>query len=440
MTDASTRMKRSWSKALVRNLGWLLASNGLMAALSLIYVGILTRTLGLADFGRFALISGAVQLLAVLVGFETWKVIVQYGLRHEGAGNHTTFARLLKASLRAEIFGAAVGITIVATVLLASPARGLEPKLLPYVALFAAAQLLAFRSTPIGVLRLKDRYGRGAIADSAQPLGRLGMTLAMLFFWPSIEGFLIGYAVAEIATSLACWTLALRISDVPELRRTRYDRRAVFAENPGLMASLWSTNLQASLSLCSRQVPLFIVGAYSGAASAGAFRLALQLANALSKLATLVMRAAFPEIMRAVSGVRGERFRSLVVRIALAGVAGAALCFLTVILFGKQLLTLVGGSDFDVAYVFLIWLASAAAIEVAAAAFEPILFSLHRAATIIVARAAAFMLQLGALAVLVPTLGAVGASMSVLTGALLVAIFLMVGLAKAVKRSDSLSD
>lgn len=439
MTDVSTTTKRSWLQALVRNLGWLLASNGLMAALSLIYVGILTRTLGLADFGRFALISGAAQLLAVLVGFETWKVIVQYGLRHEGAGNHPAFARLLKASLRAEIFGAAVGITIVAIVLLASPAFGLEPKLLPYVALFAAVQLLAFRSTPIGILRLKDRYGRGAFADSVQPVVRLGMTLAMLLIWPSIEGFLIGYAIAEIATSLACWTLALRISDVQELQRTKYDRRAVFLENPGLMASLWSTNLQASLNLCSRQGPLFIVGAYSGAATAGAFRLALQLANALSKLATLVMRAAFPEIIRSVSGVSAERFWSLVVRMALAGVAGAALCFLIVLLFGKQLLTLVGGSDFDVAYVFLIWLASAAAIEIAAATFEPILFSLHRAVTIIVARAAAFTLQLGALAMLVPTLGAVGASMSVLTGALLFAIFLFVGLTKAAKRSNDLT-
>jgi hypothetical protein len=45
-----------------------------------------TRALGLADFGRFALITGTAQTLATLVSFETWKVVVQYGLEHEGAG------------------------------------------------------------------------------------------------------------------------------------------------------------------------------------------------------------------------------------------------------------------------------------------------------------------------------------------------------------------
>lgn len=428
--------RRTWAKALAGNLSWLLASNGLMAALSLIYVGLLTRALGIADFGRFSLITGAAQMLVMLVSFETWKVVVQYGLRHSEAGDAPALARLLKASMAAELASAAAGIVIVTLALLASPALGLPARLLPYAALFAAAQLISLRSTPTGILRLKDRYGRGALADSVQPLGRLFGTLAMLVFWPTIEGFLIAYALAEIATALACWWLAFRTTDLKQLRRTRFDRRAAIAENPGILAALWSTNVQASLGLASRQVPLLVVGGYEGPATAGAFRLALQLANALAKLATLVMRAAFPEIVRSVSAVTRERFWRLVGRIALAGFAGGALVFLLVLLLGRQLLMLLGGSAFGDANILLLWLASAGCVEIAAAAFEPILFSLRRAGTVIVARGAAVAVQLGAMAMLIPALGARGASMSVLIGALLFGLFLAIGLARAAKRVD----
>ena len=426
MTARRTRLR-----ALAGNLSWLLASNGLMAALSLIYLGLLTRTLGIVDFGRFSLITGAAQMLAMLVSFETWKIVVQYGLRHAEANDQPALARLLKASMAAELASAAAGIVIVALALLASPALGLPHRLLPYAALFAIAQLLSLRSTPTGILRLKDRYGRGALADSVQPLGRLFGTLAMLAFWPSIEGFLIAYAIAEIATALVCWWLALRLTDIAQLRRTHFDRHAALAENPGLLAALWSTNVQASLA--SRQVPLLVVGSHDGPAAAGAFRLALQLANALAKLATLVMRAAFPEIVRTVSAVTRERFWALAGRIALAGFAGAVLVFLLVLLLGKPLLVLIGGSDFGVAYVLLIWLASAGCVEIAAAAFEPILFSIRRAGTVITARAAAVIVQLGAMAILIPALGARGASISVLIGALLFGIFLAIGLRRAAR-------
>jgi O-antigen/teichoic acid export membrane protein len=430
MNDRKIAGSRASWKGLGANLGWLLASNGLMAVLSLIYVGILTRSLGLADFGRFALITGTAQMLAVLVSFETWKVIVQYGQRHLEAGDQLAFIRLLKASLVAELAGAGIGIAALPIVLIAALSYGLTPSLLPYAAIFAVVQLLSLRSTPTGIVRLKDRYRLGAIAESVQPVGRLVMTTAMLFLWPSIEGFLIGYATAELATALVYWGVALRLAKAPSLWGTKVRRQELTAENPGFISSLWSTNLQASLSLGSRHVPLLVAGGLGGAAAAGAFRLALQLANALSKIATLVMRAAFPEIIRSVRSVSGERFWGLIRRIALAGIVSSLMTLTLVLLLGEQLLSVIGGPEFKIAYVFLLWLAGAAAVEMAVAPSEPVLLSLHRPNVVIAARAGAIFAQLGALVVLLPTFGAVGASMSVLIGALCFGVFVVFGLVR----------
>jgi O-antigen/teichoic acid export membrane protein len=433
--EAAPAQPRRWYRSLAGNLSWLLASNGLMAALSLVYIGILTRTLGLADFGRFALITSAAQMLTILASFEAWKLIVQYGLEHEARGDEVAVARLLKATMLAELASAAIGIGALLLLFTLWPAPfGLSEALQPYALGYAVVMLLAMRSTPTGILRLKDRYGLAAMADSVQPIGRLIGALIALAFWPTIEGFLLAYAIAEIVTALTCWLLALRSIDLGLLRRVRFDWRATLAQNVGLMRFMWSTNVQASLGLASRQLPLLFVGGYDGPATAGAFRLALQLANALSKISTLVMRAAFPEIVRSIANVPREQFRGLVLRILSAGLAGAVVVFLIVVLGGEGLLTLVGGRAFGSGYVFLLWLASAGCVEIAAAAFEPILFSLRRAGTIIAARTAAVLLQLVVMFLLLPAYGAWGASVSVLLGAMLSALFLGIGLARAHSR------
>ena len=97
---------RRWLQMLAGNLGWLLASNALMAVLSLIYIGIITRSLGITDFGRFALITSAAQMLTVLASFETWKIIVQYGLEHEAKGDAPAMVRLVQASIGIELISA----------------------------------------------------------------------------------------------------------------------------------------------------------------------------------------------------------------------------------------------------------------------------------------------------------------------------------------------
>jgi hypothetical protein len=121
------------------------------------------------------------------------------------------------------------------------------------------------------------------------------------------------------------------------------------------------------------------VGGFAGPAAAGAFRLAAQLANALSKLSILVTRAAFPEIVRTIRSASRARFRMGVLRVGLASIAAAGVVIGVVALFGHRLLMLVGGHAFGAGYIYLLWLAGAGAIELAAASFEPILLSVHRA-------------------------------------------------------------
>jgi hypothetical protein len=416
---------RARAGAVARNLGWLLASNALMAVLSLVYIGIATRSLGLADFGRFALITGTAQTLATLVSFETWKLVVQYGLAHEGAGREAALARLEQAAVLIEAASTLLGILVVAAICLEAPALfGLDPAVVPFAAGYAVVQLVTLRSTPTGILRMHDRFRLAALADSVQPLMRLAGAVLVQRLAPGLVGFLVAWAAAELMTWAATWALAAQTGALRRVCGPRPDFATIRHENPGLVRMLLGANGQSSLGLAARQLPLLMVGGFAGPAAAGAFRLAAQLANALSKLSILLTRAAFPEMVRAIRSASPAVFRRGVLRVAIACLGAAGLVMGLVAACGHQLLVLVGGAAFGAGYVYLLWLAGAGAIELAAAAFEPILLSVHRAVSATLARAGAVAFQIGLMLVLMPRIGALGASIGAFAGSAAASVLL----------------
>ncbi|MET0238320.1 MAG: oligosaccharide flippase family protein, partial [Sphingobium sp.] len=426
--------------SLIRNLGWLLASNGLMALLSLVYLGIATRTLGMADFGRFALVTGASQTIATLVGFETWQIIVRYGLDHEASGRTGALGRLLRTTIFLDLLSMTVGGLLLATLFTLWPdAFGIKDGLRPYLIGYAAIQLVTLRSTPIGILRLRDQFRLEALADSTTSIGRMAGALLALAFWPTLKGFLVAWATVEVFTAIAYWLMVTRVVDLRALLRSTGTFRTIHAENPGLLRFILSTNVQTSLGLAGRQVPLLLVGSFAGLKAAGAFRLALQLANALSKISILLTRAAFPEIVRSIRSVTRERFGWLIGRIAMSSIAGAAAVMLLIALLGKYLLMALGGLEYVDAYVLLLWLGGAGCVEIAAVSFEPILLAVQRAGTAMIAKAAAIAIQIVLMLLLLPRYGALGACIALVIGSLFAALFLGGVLWRYARRHDGIA-
>ncbi len=417
--------RRRPMRIIAGNMGWLLASNGLMAVLSLIYLGITSRTLGIVDFGRFALVTGACQTIASLLAVETWKIIVQYGLKHQADHDPDAVMRVQRLALLTDIAVALIGALLaILLFMFARPLIGIKGSIGPYALGYALIQVATIRNTPIGILRLHDRFDLAAMADSVTAVFRLIGALLALALMPTAKGFLIAWGVAEIATCIAFWLMVHRIGELRGLFSTRIEARRVIAENPGILRLMLNTNVQGLLALASRQMPLLVIGGYAGPAAAGGFRLALQLANALSKLATLLTRAAFPELVRQLRDAPASRIGYLIRRITLGSSLGALAVMLLVILIGQKLLVLIGGEQFAPAYVLLLWLAGGACVELAAVSFEPILMALHRPGWAMIARGAAVLFQIGAMVLIVPTLGAVGVAVSVFAGAVLTFIFL----------------
>ncbi|HTH27087.1 MAG TPA: oligosaccharide flippase family protein [Sphingobium sp.] len=402
----------------LRNVSWLLIAKVVGAVLSLFYLAIVTRSLGVARFGEFSLILGTAQAAAALVGFETWQVLVRFGMAHLQRGRADALRRLVRFCIALDGAGALIGCALAALAL--SVMRwhfGWPATLARDAMLFCAVLLLSIRSTPIGILRLHDRYARGAIADVVTPVARFAGALVVVQQQPTVRAFLIAWAVAEILTAAAYWISAARV--MPRMIGSCRAAGDVKTENAGLWRFAWRTNLNSALGPSSRQFAVILVGFILGPAAAGGYRLAHQLSQALVRLSELFSRAVFPEIARAHSGDLTQDLATLSRQSARLAIGAGLIACLAVPAFGNIVLGLVAGASYLGAYWLLVLLGFAAGLNIMAVGFEPVLLGTGREKHVLRIRIASAVILFGTMVPLMLLVGVTGAGIAALLSAAL---------------------
>lgn len=390
----------------LQNTGWLMGARGINAVLSLGYLALATRALGLEGFGNFVLALTFSQAVTGLASFQTWQAVVRWGQRRETAGDAVGFG--LALDLLTVSFG-----TVAAALLL-----GLAGDWLPVphelrAETFAltVVSLLAVRSTPTGILRLYDRYAQAAAADSVTSVVRVVGAVIVAFTVPTITAFLAVWAVAEVVTAAAYWRFAAR-HEMPSLARISYVKLP--RREHGAWGFVFGTGLSGMLLVASRQIIVLLVGAWGGPALAGIYRVAAQLGEGLLKLAQALLRGTYPELVR-----DPEAARHIAARIgkiaAITGIVTVAIGALA----GQWLIGLIAGPEYLAAYIPMLLLAAAAAIELAGATLEALLVSRGHALRNFLLRGVPTLLALAALPWAIAQAGAGGAAGAVLAASIL---------------------
>lgn len=423
MPPSSSDNRSSFGRAL-GNVGWLLSSKGVAAVLSLVYLALATRTLGMKGFGEFALILGAAQGIAALVGFESWQSVVRFGLRHVQEGRTDRLLALVRFSFLLDLFAALAGCGVAAVALAVMRARfGWSAELARDAFIFALVLLLSIRSTAIGVLRLHDRFALGALADSVTPIARFIGALLAVWLHATVTGFLTAWALGEVLTAIAYWAGAARVQPGLVGRAERIAQ--VRADNPGLVRFAWQTNLATTLNASSRQFAVVVVGFVAGPVAAGGYRLAYQLSLALLRGSDLFARAVFPEVARAHARKDMTDLAALARNSARFTVAAGLITCVAVPLLGSPALHLIGGRDFGAVYPLLVLLGVAASLDIMAVGFEPVLVGTGRAATALRIRLLSVAVLFGGMIAFMARWGAVGAGMANIIASALALVLLV---------------
>ncbi len=394
------------------NTGWLMGARGINAVLSLGYLALATRALGIEGFGQFILVVAFAQAIAGIASFQTWQAVVRWGQRRETVGNSIGFALAL------DLLSLAVGSAIAAALLWLGGAWLPVPAELRWEAFaLTVVWLLAARSTPTGILRLHDRYAQAAVGDSTTSIVRIVCSLFAAFLAPTTSAFLLAWAAGELATAAVYWRFALRLE--PLSVRAISLRRLPTAET-GAWGFVWGTGLSGMLLIASRQLIVLLVGALGGAAMAAIYRVAAQLGEGLLKLAQALLRATYPELVR--DPEQARHIASRIGKIALfTGLSAVVLAALA----GHWLIVAIAGGEYAAAYAPMIVLSAAAAIELAGATLEALLVSRGHALRNFLLRAIPTGLAVASLPFLVPLAGASGAAAAVFGASLLTVVGLV---------------
>lgn len=423
---------------IVKNAGWLVGGQSFAAVLSIAYLAMVTRSLGLVGFGVFSLILGIAQTTATIATFQTWQVLIHYGVDHVRDGRQDKLDRLVWFCAGLDAMSAVIGSAMsVAAVTLLSKGYGWDASTSAIAIAFCIASMLAFRSTPIGLMRLHDRFAVAASAEAASPIVKLAGAAVVVWQGWGLAGFLGVWALADVVVSAVYWIVAATKCDAP-WARSRPNVGGVRADNEGLLRYAMTANAVSSLKIGSRSLAILVIGMIAGAVAAGAYRLCLQLSTAISKASQMISRSMFPEIARSRAAGCGE-LSTLLGRVMRMSLLIAGVAMLIVPTMGPYALQTIGGSEYKAWTGLLALIGGAAVIDMAATAFEPALFAMGRQAVAFRISCVTTIAMVVAMVPATKVWGAHGAGAMVLTASIATAIAMGIQVRRAIRDMKSTS-
>ncbi|WP_293897776.1 lipopolysaccharide biosynthesis protein [Phenylobacterium sp.] len=397
-------------RRVIGNAGLLLGGRTVNAVLGLAYMAIAARALGAAELGALVLIQAFAQFLGEVVKFQSWQTILHYGARPLAEGRKADFQQVLRFTLILDLASTAIGIAVgIAGSLLFAGRLGWTTHQAPAAALFMFTIAFMVSATPLGLLRLFDRFDVMARQAALIAFLRLvGSGVALALHAP-MQGFLLAWAAGTVGS----W-LYLAGGAFGELRRRGllegFSWRGPLASGlPGVWRFAWNTNLSATLDVAFTHVATLMVGGLVGPSQAAFWRVGRQVADAMAKPAKLLTPALYPELARLRADGRDHAMWRLARNVGLlAGGVGLVLLAASAVI-GPWLLTLTLGKAFAPAAAVMTWQVAAAVIGIFALPLEPMLISLGKPGAAVRVRLGVSAAFLGVLAFLVTRFGLIGA-------------------------------
>lgn len=348
-----------------RNAGVLLSGRTAAGLLGLGALALATRVLGAETFGVLVLIHAYALAIGNLATFKAWQSVIRYGSLCLQDDRRADLQALLCFTTLLDLGSAVVGVAVaVALAPAAASVLGWPAEAVALAMVYSVTILFTLKSTPVGVLRLFDRFDLLAAHEAVAPAVRLLGAAAAYALGAGLGGFVAVWLAAGVAEGVVLWALGVR-----ELARRGLLAgivgwpRGAARVHPGLWGFVWTTNLNASLGQVRRRLAPLIVGWVLGPAPAGLFHVAQRVSAILARPAQLLRQSAYPELAKLVARNELKAVKRLVLRAGLVAAAGGLPVLLVLGALGAPILELVGGPEFTAAYGLLVLLGLARLIH-----------------------------------------------------------------------------
>ena len=367
-------------RRIFKNAGLMLTGRAANGVMGLITLSIMARGLGAEVFGIVVLVQTYVLVISGLTTFQSWQALIRYGAISLKSEDPCEFQNLLKFTMVLDVIGIVIGLAVG---YLAAPLIGPFLKWNSDVVVYAQAYsfliLFTVIATPIGVLRLFDRFDLLTFQASIAPLCRMiGVSIALALDAP-LWGYLVAWFVAGGVGGIALIVLGwLEVSRRGRLVNMSWSFRGLSRGHDSIWRFSIVSNFHSSLQLVTGHMAVFLVGFVAGPTAAGLYKIAKDVSTTLTKPAEMLNQSIYPEFARLGSEAHWHAFPRLILRSgALGGGAGLtllAICYVA----GEAFLSLIFGADFTAASGVLTLLVAAATLTIAGFSMDPALYAMGR--------------------------------------------------------------
>jgi len=396
------------------NAGKLLSANAIAAVLGLVATVLTARALGPQQYGVFAVVLVYQLTVSRLVTFNAWQAIIKFGSEALHADDLPALRKLIKFGFTLDVTSAVVGTVL--AVALSGPVislLGWDRSIRSLLVLYSVLILFSPSGTPIGVLRLFDRFDLLSYIVVFSSIIRLAGVCWCFISKEGVWGFVLIYLIAGI-TGQFCQLIVslwvLRGHGVGAFLGVPLC--GVARRFPDLREYIWTAYADTSVRMFSREADELVIAGFTTPAALGVFKIAKQFARVLPRLVDPLYQSIFPELSRLWHNGEKERLVRFIKRTTfLVGVLGIAIWGFFV-LCGGSLIRVTVGPEYASAYWVTVVYLFALVIALVSFSFTPLALSVGKPRTPLKSDLIATTLYFIVLVPLLGSIGIVGASIA----------------------------
>ena len=416
-TDATPPEKDSkvWN-----NFGQLISGRLVGAILTLLATAVMARALGPAEFGLIVLLHTYVLTIRALLNLKPAETFVNFGVALIDAGDTARVNHLLGLvrSFEWVTMLVATALGVMAAPLI-GPLLDLPDEAIAVLMAYSLVLLTSPVGTARGFCRATDRFDVLRTALAIGPAVRLAGVLLAWYLSASWHYFALVWAVSLGTSYLFLLWRGRRLIRSSGFKPQHMAWSRAGNEFPGLPGFVGVVYGQGILDQLPRHLITLLIGGLLGAASAGLYRIAREVADVLAKPVLLIRQAAFTEITRIGGSDATDKsgLSGVFLRYGLRMLAPSIALVCAVSYFREQLLSAIGGAEYAVAGSLLVLLLIAAAVDLVGAVLRPIAYAYGKAMVALRVQVLAMLSYLAVFVALSETYGLVSVGIAAIVAA-----------------------
>lgn len=368
---------------LFKNASTLFSGQMIAWLLSLAALALMVRLLGPDNYGILVLITTYVTIVDSLISFKSWQAMIKFGAEALEDGDQERFKGIAKFCMVLDGTTALIG-TIVAAGIATFVGQYLSwsSEIVSMVTLYSVVILFNLSGTPTGLLRLFNKYRLFSTIQIIAALIKL-IGIAILFLvGASLFQVLLLWLATNIFSQLLLFGVGWwQLHEHGYYGTWRASLRAVTDHHPDIVGFVFTTNINSSLKTVATELDVLVVGALAGAAGAGLYKVAKQVAAIPAMITDPLYHAIYPDLSRLWAKGEIGLFKRLMFRASLAAGAGAIVIWAGFVIFGERFINLLFGPEFLAAQPILVVYMLAIVIAIFGLPLQPAMLAMGRPKT-----------------------------------------------------------